>query len=266
MARVKTIIVGDVHGMLDELKELIEKVGYDKDNDRLILAGDLVDRGPKSAGVCDYAEEIGAEICIGNHDDKYIRYRRHEQKKTHVGRKHYRNPMTLNEHKQEVWKSLSDQNLDYLEAGKYCVPVWEYNALVVHAGVLPASVVGDLPYDKRDREEYIFTRYIDKDSFRQKSLGPNFTKPVNSIHWTEAYDGFVDIVYGHDVRSFDEPVVEYNEKGARMIGLDTGSCFGGKLSCIIFTPENPQGVFESIKAKKCWKTYRIVKDEKKNGK
>lgn len=262
MARKKVIVCGDVHGMLDELKELIEKVGYDKEKDRLILAGDLVDRGPKSAEVCDYAEELEAELVIGNHDDKYIRYRRHEQKKTHVGRKHYRNPMKLNAHKQEVWKSLSDKNIDYLEAGKFCVPVWEYNALVVHAGVLP----GDEPWNKRDREEYIFTRYIDKDTYKQKSLGPGFTKPVNSIHWTEAYDGFVDIIYGHDVRDFDNPLVERNQKGARMIGLDTGACFGGHLSCIIFTPEKPQGVFERVKAKKCWKKYQIVRDEQKKAK
>jgi len=257
MVRKKVIVCGDIHGMLDELVELIELCEYNKDKDRLIFAGDLVDRGPKSAEVVSYAEELGAEICIGNHDDKYIRYRRHEQKKTHVGRKHYRNPISLYGHKQEVWQSLTDKNLDYLEAGKYCVPIWEYNALVVHAGVLPK----DEPWDKRDREEYIFTRYIDKDSYQQLSLGPGFTKPENSVHWTEVYDGHIDIIYGHDVRSFDAPVVDYNKKGARMIGLDTGSCFGGRLSCIILTPENPQGVFKSVKAKKCWKKYQIVGDD-----
>lgn len=109
MARAKTIIVGDIHGMLDELIELIQLAEYDQEKDRLIFAGDLVDRGPKSAEVISYAEEIGAELCIGNHDDKYIRYRRHEQKKTHVGRKHYRNPMSLSADKQKIWDSLSEK-------------------------------------------------------------------------------------------------------------------------------------------------------------
>lgn len=257
MTRVKTIIVGDIHGMLEELEELLKLAEYNQEEDRLIFAGDLVDRGPKSAEVVSYAQKVGAELCIGNHDDKYIRYRRHETKKTHVGRKHYRNPMSLSAEKQKVWSSLSEENLDYLEKGSYCIPVWEYNALVVHAGVLP----GDVPWDRRDREEYIFTRYIDKDSYQQLNLGPNFSKPPNSIHWTEAYDGHVDIIYGHDVRSFTDPVVEYNARGARMIGLDTGSCFGGCLSCIILTPEDPAGIYKSVKAKKCWMKYHIVKND-----
>jgi len=254
MARVKTVVVGDIHGCLEEFKGLLDLCAYNKETDRLILAGDIVDRGPDSAGCIQLAIDSNAEFVIGNHDDKYIRYAKHEEKKTHVGRKHYVNPIKFNEERTEIWNSLSEEMIQYLMNGKYCLPLWEYNALVVHAGVRP----GPNP-DYRDREEYIYTRYIHKDDHRLLNLPGDFSRPPNSVHWTEVYDGTVDIIYGHDVQSLNEPVIRINDKGARTIGIDTGSCFGGCLTAMILTPENPTGDFISVKAKKTWKEFRIVR-------
>ena len=47
----RVIVVGDAHGCVDELKALMRKVDYVQGNDTLILAGDLVDKGPDSIGV-----------------------------------------------------------------------------------------------------------------------------------------------------------------------------------------------------------------------
>ncbi len=38
----RVIIVGDIHGCLVEFKELLQKVDYRKEYDKLILVGDLV--------------------------------------------------------------------------------------------------------------------------------------------------------------------------------------------------------------------------------
>lgn len=265
MTRKRTIIIGDIHGMLDEFKELIKLVEYNPETDRCISVGDLVDRGPESAECIRYAKRIGAELVIGNHDDKYLRYWRHEQKKTHVGRKHYRNPMNLPPAKMAVWETLTDDDITYIHEGKYCIPLWEYNALVVHAGVLPGKEY--LPLDKRDREEYIFTRYINEKTHKQMKLGPNFSQPEGSIHWTEAYDGFVSVVYGHDVQSMTEPVMTSNSKGGRTIGIDTGACFGGSLTAMIFNIDGTEE-FRSVKAKKAWKKFKVADEgkKKKNGK
>jgi len=38
---MRTIVVGDIHGCISELQDLVIKVGYRRGIDRLILAGDL---------------------------------------------------------------------------------------------------------------------------------------------------------------------------------------------------------------------------------
>ena len=251
--RKRTIIIGDIHGCLDEFKALIELCKYDQNIDRCIIDGDLVDRGPSSAGCVQLAMDLNAEFVIGNHDDKYIRYARHEEKKTHTGRHHYKNPINLNEEKRKVWQTLTPEMVEYISKGKYVIPLWEYNTLVMHAGVRP----GPDP-DRREREEYIYTRYIHKDDYRLLNLPGDFSQPPNSVHWTDVYDGTVNIVYGHDVQSLDKPVIKTNDKGAKTFGIDTGCPFGGHLTAIIFN-QDKEPEFVQIKAKKAWKDFRLAR-------
>jgi len=51
---MRTIVIGDVHGCLDELLTLVSRCGYAA-GDRLILVGDLVAKGPDSLGVVAWA-------------------------------------------------------------------------------------------------------------------------------------------------------------------------------------------------------------------
>ena len=69
-----TIVVGDVHGCLDELRRLLAACGFHR-GDRLVLAGDLVAKGPDSQGVVQLAREEGAAAVAGNHDDHVLRVR-----------------------------------------------------------------------------------------------------------------------------------------------------------------------------------------------
>jgi hypothetical protein len=70
----RVLIIGDVHGMLDELKALLEKADYTTSRgDRVIFVGDLVNKGPESAGVVQYAMDINATTVRGNHEDKVLR-------------------------------------------------------------------------------------------------------------------------------------------------------------------------------------------------
>ncbi|KAI1070923.1 hypothetical protein LB507_010941 [Fusarium sp. FIESC RH6] len=69
----RLIIVGDVHGHLPELKNLLEKVSYDKNNgDQLIFVGDLINKGPDSPGVVQLAMDLDAFAIRGNNEDRVL--------------------------------------------------------------------------------------------------------------------------------------------------------------------------------------------------
>jgi hypothetical protein len=69
----RLIIVGDVHGHLPELNRLLDKIGFDKEaGDHIILVGDLVNKGPDSAGVVQFAMDIGAHAVRGNNEDRIL--------------------------------------------------------------------------------------------------------------------------------------------------------------------------------------------------
>src|SRR5439155_23975693 len=65
------LIVGDVHGCLDELLELLARVGFDPAADVLVSVGDVVDRGPKVRETVEYLFGLPSfHMVLGNHEDK----------------------------------------------------------------------------------------------------------------------------------------------------------------------------------------------------
>lgn len=63
---MQALVIGDIHGCLEQLKELIKDV--DRTKTRIILCGDLIDRGPNSEGVIDFVYENSIECVKGNHE------------------------------------------------------------------------------------------------------------------------------------------------------------------------------------------------------
>lgn len=69
----KVIAVGDVHGCVDELQDLLRQCEY-YPGDLLVFLGDLVSKGPDSISVVQMSREIGAIGVRGNHDFEVIRW------------------------------------------------------------------------------------------------------------------------------------------------------------------------------------------------
>ena len=67
------IVVGDVHGCIDELEHLLRKCEYQNDTDVLIFVGDLIGKGPESLEVLKLAQEEQAFVVMGNHDLSFLR-------------------------------------------------------------------------------------------------------------------------------------------------------------------------------------------------
>ena len=66
---MSTYVIGDIHGCFDQFVNLLNKINYQKNEDKIILVGDLVNRGPDSLSVLNYCmADSNITTVLGNHD------------------------------------------------------------------------------------------------------------------------------------------------------------------------------------------------------
>ena len=61
-------VCGDIHGSYTRVMQFLEHVGFDKTKDRLICAGDLIDRGPENEQCLHLLFEPWFHCIMGNHE------------------------------------------------------------------------------------------------------------------------------------------------------------------------------------------------------
>ncbi len=66
--------VGDIHGYFSRLDEVLRKVDFNPEVDRLFSVGDLIDRGPESTRVLEFLDKPWFHAVRGNHEDYACRY------------------------------------------------------------------------------------------------------------------------------------------------------------------------------------------------
>jgi hypothetical protein len=230
------VCVGDVHGSLDECKELLRTIQYRPEQMRLIFLGDLVDRGPDSIGCVKFVRELKAECLLGNHEEKYTRFARNEQKRLSFG---IINKMKLSSEKMKIYKGLSADDLNWMHHLPLKLDL-ENGWTAIHGGLEPGKML-----DEQEREKIIRVRYVSHEgvmvpTVNKKSPGVRF--------WTRCWDGKESIIYGHTVHSLNDirEDVRKNDDGSEtvMLGIDTGCCFGGRLTAVLFHPEGKREIVQ----------------------
>ena len=196
----KIFIVGDVHGCYREFLALLEKVDYSSKTHRLILVGDIINRGPFSLEMLKWVRKRTVEIVRGNHEQSFI----------HGCRGNGLLSPVLIKLKKDMKKDIN-QWLDWLEALPFYIEGEDF--LVVHAGLVP----GEHPKDS-DPHLLMNIRTWSKQGRNIKSEG----HPA----WYSYYKGNKTVIYGH-----------WANRGLnvrdRTIGLDTGCVYGYKLSGVL---------------------------------
>jgi protein phosphatase len=229
-------IVGDVHGCADELRELLGRLGYSEgldglpthpDGRRLVFLGDLIDRGPDPLGVLDLVRRLvtsGRAFCVaGNHDEKLLKkLRGKEVRMAHGLAETWARFEAIPEEARARTRSEAAAFLDglvshyVLDGGKL---------VVAHAG-MKAEYQGRSSMRVRS-----FALYGDTTGEIDE-----FGLPVRH-RWAQDYRGKALVVYGHT------PVPEPDRLNGTL-NIDTGCCFGGKLTALRY----PEGETVSVAA------------------
>jgi bis(5'-nucleosyl)-tetraphosphatase (symmetrical) len=223
---MRTIVIGDVHGCLDECRELIAKVDYHPGEDELVFLGDLIDKGPDPVGVVRYVRELKAACIGGNHEEKMLRWRRHEDRR--LRQPSYRNPMReIPDELRTQWEALSPEDVSWIRNLPLILQL-PNNFVAVHGGFLPG-----LSLDKQPSDKIIRVRWVDAAGEFVPLQNGTLDMPDFACPWMDVWDGEHHVVYGHAVHGLREPRIDITEKNYVCVGLDTGCVHGGRLSAMV---------------------------------
>lgn len=198
----RTIVIGDLHGCFDEAVSLLDSLQVTS-SDRIIFAGDLVDRGPRPRECVELA--MRHECVLGNHEEKHLQQRNSRSEK-------------LSESHRFTREQLGAEHYAYFESLPLFIRLPGLNAAVVHAGVFPG-----VPLEQQKPNHLLHIQNIDPPA--TKSYWPS-KAPIGSKFWTNFYTGPERIIFGHSV--LDRPLMT-----RWAIGIDTGGVFGRGLTALV---------------------------------
>jgi len=217
-------VIGDVHGCLAELEELLVTLGYQLERDaagrsvgarhadrRAVFVGDLVDRGPDTPGVLRLVMGMvaaGTAFCVsGNHEAKLVRALRGKNVKVNHGLAESLEQLAREpeEFRAEVERFIDGLISHYVLDGGRLV--------VAHAGLIERY---QGRASGRVREFCLYGQTTGETD--------EYGLPVR-FPWAQEYRGQAVVVYGHT----PVPRAEWLNN---TLCLDTGCVFGGRLTAL----------------------------------
>lgn len=216
----RVYVVGDVHGCLDLLNRLLDKISQNAasapSNRVLVFVGDYVDRGPNSSGVVEcllsLRDGFKSHFLLGNHDQALLDFLKdplfYRVWKTYGAQEtllsygvkppRFDDAQTLDQIQLEFAAAFPPEHRKFFERLESSFEIGDY--FITHAGVRPG-----VPLAAQSKEDQLWIR----DAFL--SSGANFGKVV---------------VHGHTPSA--TPVRRHNR-----IGIDTGAYATGRLTALV---------------------------------
>lgn len=228
----RVIVIGDIHGCIDELKELLRLADY-QPGDQVILLGDLVAKGPDSVSVVKLAREIGARTVRGNHDYEVLRWWEARVRGDHEA-------MVSLEHS-KIARALGAEDIAWLLESPWFIECEDMDHLFVHAGFIP-----NVKLTQQNPRLMMNMRSVLND-------GTVTAKNVLHCEWARLWKGPQTVVFGHD--AYRGLQVHQFAKG-----IDTGCVYGGRLTALLL----PENRLISVAAKRAYispKRFRVVNPE-----
>lgn len=219
---VRVYAVGDIHGRLDLLEDLLARIDADDEargdgaRTQLIFLGDLIDRGPDSYGVVERLlglsrASTNIRFLMGNHEQVFLRAMEGDERALRFlvrigGRETLLSyGITEEEYRELDFDALAAraaalvpaEHLAFLGGFEDWVAIGDY--LFVHAGLRPGVAL-----EEQDRNDLCWIR----DEF---------------LNHRDSFGAMV--VHGHSI-------TEEIDQRANRIGIDTGAFATGKLTAI----------------------------------
>eukprot|EP00747_Dinoflagellata_sp_TGD_P028990 gnl/TRDRNA2_/TRDRNA2_133620_c0_seq1.p1 gnl/TRDRNA2_/TRDRNA2_133620_c0~~gnl/TRDRNA2_/TRDRNA2_133620_c0_seq1.p1 ORF type:complete len:289 (+),score=44.35 gnl/TRDRNA2_/TRDRNA2_133620_c0_seq1:8-874(+) len=213
----RIFIVGDVHGCIDELHQLLDREAFDAcSGDTLVLVGDLVNKGPGSGAVIRLARDLGAFVVRGNHDEDLLQAWYRVGRYTH-GLQRYRH---------NALEQVSAADIRWLQEQplSLCFP-W-LHLLVVHAGLVPG-----VPLEQQKFKTLLWMRDLKRSEADESGWIALETPEVTSHPWASIWSGPQHVVFGHDA-------IRKLQLHPFATGLDTGCCYGYELTALLVDPDD----------------------------
>lgn len=241
----RLFIIGDVHGMADELYQLVAKLAP-KPGDRFAFLGDYVDKGPDSRKAMVMVRTLvrvypGSVAILGNHEESAMRlYVKAQKQGSWDG---------LRKAVKEPWlKDMTQDEYDWMKSLPLVARPVD-GVILVHGGMFPAyfakhGEIGEVPVDwhkgggkRMDRmRRFLRVRHVYRPGALSKkgkpvdgqmvSLGDEGEQTQNWADWYDGREGFA--FYGHAPQKSGNAVMH-----AHALGLDTGAVFGGRLTAAV---------------------------------
>lgn len=230
---------GDVHGELEQLEKLHRMLQH-YSLDGIYHSGDLVDRGPDSAGVVQFCRERQIPGKMGNHDSVILEYW-----------KSGKIPQNKDKARTKAQLDQDVRNWEYLAALPYSGIHHDNKLLHVHAGYTPYRNFYHQGLSACNAS-FIHPDFPEKSNWpgkeRKKRKGGGVEteadlRAAGWVYWYEIYNQPYDVIFGHKTFAHDRAFKYETLNQQTVYGLDTGAWFSKNLTAIIY----PDLIFVSTK-------------------